>query len=122
MKTETQYAIRTCPLPTGPAPVAPCGQDVHIFWEGSAPLYSTILTDGTPVELNEDVAWCLTWRIECEAGHVLVVPVDMSIDPDAPDTDADEAHRTLRVSELARIVATLGALRSHPSDTAGDTK
>ena len=66
----SNYAEARCGLPG-------CGEPLHIIWTSSRAIY---LSD-TVAELRDPAA-CLTdtWHVECEAGHVVLLPPDTAED------------------------------------------
>ena len=117
MRVEPGYLACTMPVAiTG----GPCGEQIHIMWELSEPLHS----DDMRVPPVPGDAWVGTWRVECETGHVVLVPADPGCkhsDADAEhpdhgtpgmecDVDPSEELRTFRASDGARLVEVLTAL------------
>lgn len=102
----TPYTSLTCPLPN-------CDGPLHLMWDGQVTLYrfhfDTDHTDGLPSIRDCDVQ---TWRVECEAGHVIAVPGEMGCACDVPcacDADYDETNRTFRFADLDRLRSLLTA-------------
>ncbi|MDQ0371573.1 hypothetical protein [Catenuloplanes indicus] len=97
------YTPQTCVI-------ASCGSDLHVTWTLGMPLYRMDVEQlaGPP---TPDGAYTSDWKVECEAGHVVLVPSqDSPSDPDGTaDYDSDECYRTFRRSDLERLAALIPA-------------
>lgn len=70
VKGASHYAEAMCILPA-------CGQPLHLIWSGSRPVY---LSDTADMLRDPASATTTTWRVECEAGHVVLLPADTAGD------------------------------------------
>lgn len=97
------YAEARCPLPA-------CGETLHIAWSGQRAIY---LSDTAEMLRDPAGAHTTTWRVECEAGHVVLLPPDDGDDyhhfagicmcnEDYPD---QEAERMCEHNDMARLRA-----------------
>jgi hypothetical protein len=93
----SNYAEALCVL-------AGCGEPLHIIWSSSSALY---LSDTLDRLANATLVMTWTWQVECEAGHVVLLPQDTADDcytfglctckedyPD-PEIDAKCAHHDM---------------------------
>lgn len=82
-----------------------CGQPLHITWMASTAIY---LDDTAGKLRGPDLALTSTWQVNCEAGHIVLLPPDTADDycefagrctcnPDYPDVDAERlcAHNDM---------------------------
>ncbi|MFV2094852.1 hypothetical protein ACFHW1_05085 [Micromonospora sp. LOL_014] len=98
----------TCPLPD-------CGADLHLRWTLTVGLDAIELdaagTDSIGDPMTPTDADTATWRVECEAGHVVLLPRDPQCDARCPGGEAcdaeDESFREWRRSDVARLAALL---------------
>lgn len=104
-----------CPMPAPPEAV--CGKDLHLVWTSSRGLYLLDVTFPEPID--EGDAWVRSWRVECEDGHVLLLPGDpgckcadeVAAEPGHDcDVDASEESRSFRRSDGARLGKVLAHL------------
>lgn len=106
-----------CPMPGDTDGI--CGEGLHVMWASSQPLYLLDVTMPAPIESGSP--WVQSWTVECEAGHVVMVPADpgckhpdeVADDPEhLCDVDADEADRTFRAGDAARLAVILARLNA----------
>src|SRR5262249_7131403 len=111
-----------CPMPTRRDSI--CGKDLHIVWRASRGLYLLDVTLPEPIEPGD--AWVQDWSVECEDGHVLLVPGDPGCqhsdeeaehpDHGTPgrecDVDTSEEDRTFRASDAARLAVVLARINA----------
>ncbi len=95
----TTYVQLTCPLPG-------CGHQLHLTWTNGRALYNDDLTD-PPAATDLHTS---TWQVQCEDGHVVLVPTaaictrcggDGCVDH--CDTDCDDDYRTFRKVDADRL-------------------
>ena len=97
------YAEARCILPG-------CGEPLHMTWTGSRPVY---LSDTDAMLGGPAGAVTAMWQVDCEAGHVVLLPADTAGDwyefagqctcnPDYPDA---EAERMCAHNDMARLRA-----------------
>ena len=66
MPATDPFASLTCPMPD-------CDGDLYLAWDASVGLCNGTLTDDyNVIPISE--ATCMTWRVECAEGHVVLVP------------------------------------------------
>jgi len=96
------YAEARCILPG-------CGEPLHMTWSGSRSIYLSDTADMLANMLGgPSGAMTATWRVECEAGHVVLLPADTGDDwhefagrctcnPDYPDAERERlcAHNDM---------------------------
>lgn len=63
--TDPQFTDTHCPM-------LGCHQPLHLVWTLSRPIWLSDLT-GTDLP-NPSDAYTASWRVECEEGHVLLLP------------------------------------------------
>ena len=107
----SHYAEARCGL-------AVCGQPLHLVWSYSTAIY----LDDTAEKLQgppEGAALTATWQVECEAGHVLLLPPDTAEDwyefagrcicnPDYPDPDYEQNCPHNDMDRLRSVLAPEG--------------
>lgn len=115
MTTAGDAAIAglTCPMPTGPD--TSCAQDLHLVWDMSRGLYLSDVI--TPAPISAGDAWVQAWSVECEAGHVLLVPDDAYCQHDNADqaghecdVDASDEVRSFRAADAGRLAGVLARM------------
>jgi hypothetical protein len=107
----------TCPMPD-------CGQDLFLDWslsigltaDADAPLVDNVPTPDSPHTSD--------WKIECLAGHVILVPGNAGCDcddqggencPHVDERDWSDESRTFRrhdAERLTTVIATLKAVQA----------
>lgn len=55
--------------------LADCGELLHIVYKVSQPVYLSFMAGDLAAPATEG-GWFTTWRVECEAGHVVLLPPD----------------------------------------------
>lgn len=117
-----------CPMPTGDGPKV-CAKDLHIVWSASRGLYLLDVT--TPEPIRPDDAWVQSWTVECEAGHVLLVPDALHCphypggdEPDDHlcDVDSTDEYRTFRAADGARLAVALARINAANLAPAGEVR
>lgn len=91
-----------------------CGEDLHLEWRMSRPLFVGDLAPGEEPPSPDD-AYAATWKVTCADGHVLLVPGGLDCPCEADDcdheyVDASEETRTFRGYDLDRLRGVLAAL------------
>lgn len=84
----------SCPIPG-------CISILHLTWTRSRPFSWIDLKDPRPLEPN--AAYTGTWQVECENGHIVMVPDPVCLG-DCPDPDVEHDHD----DELRRFTAADG--------------
>lgn len=103
----SKYDPLKCPLPG-------CGHDLHIIWSTSRAL----VVDDINVPPTVDDSDVGTWKVECEDGHVVLVPAhincakcdDEGCDPLGCDTDSSDDYRTFRRTDAGRLAEMIAAV------------
>lgn len=116
----TGYTPAKCSLP---GLKGPCGADLHLIQTLSTPILLASTTDDLA---DIKGAWSETWRVECEAGHTVLVPPDSCedsylfggcrCDPEdgpVPDPEADECCGH---GDMARLRAVVLAESAAPAE------
>ena len=90
-----------------------CTEALHLVWKLSAPLLRAELApDADPYQPAD--AWAGDWRIECEEGHVILVPgpagskdaaEEAACEANLCDHDHSDELRTWRRSDVDRLAA-----------------
>lgn len=97
-----------CPVPT--SETKKCAEPLHLMWTASRGLSAADVANPAPA--GPDDAWVQDWRVECERGHVVMVPADPHCphypggdEPDDHlcDVDGSDEYRTFRVSDATRL-------------------
>lgn len=73
-----------CPMPPG------CGADLYVFYESLVDLSGADFNEVEPPHPSN--VSCMTWRVECESGHVLLLPGPIDVD-DKDHVESDECRR-----------------------------
>lgn len=107
---DDDYTSARCAMPG-------CDANLHLIWTMSVPVY---LADLRPsAEPPEPVsAYTQTWRVECEEGHVLLLPGDCRCPCgndecngcQGYDFDGSEDTRTFRRQDTERLSVLLDTL------------
>jgi hypothetical protein len=101
-----------CPVPTGET--TKCATPLHLMWTASRGLSAADVAN--PTTTGPEDAWVQSWTVECERGHVVMVPGDpgckhpdeIAEQPDhVCDVDASEEFREFRISDADRLFETL---------------
>lgn len=110
---DAAIAGLTCPMPTGPATA--CTEDLHLVWTMSMGLNLSDVMIPAPIAPSD--AWVQSWSVECEAGHVLLVPDGSGCkhdDADQPghecDTDPSEFFQSFRAADAGRLAGVLARM------------
>jgi hypothetical protein len=67
--TATPYESAICPLPS-------CDGELYLMFEGGSPISAGDTSD--TLGLAASAPNFLTWKVECQHGHVLLVPTDVT--------------------------------------------
>lgn len=105
VKGAGNYAEARCILPG-------CGQPLHITWTASRAIY---LSDTDDSLRDPGSAHATTWHVECEAGHIVLLPPDDGDDyhefagpcvcnPDYPDKDREPMCAHNDMNRLRAVV------------------
>lgn len=111
-----------CPIPTRTNEV--CSKDLHVVWRMSRGL--SLLDVAVPEPIEPGDAWVQDWTVECEDGHVLLVPDNAGCrhsdeeaehpDHGTPgrecDVDSTDEYRTFRADDGARLAVVLARLNA----------
>ncbi len=101
-----------CPVPVDES--KKCAEPLHLMWTASRGLSAADVAN--PELTGPGDAWVQDWRVECERGHVVMVPGDpgckhpdeIAEQPDHMcDVDPSEEFREFRVSDAGRLFETL---------------
>ena len=111
--TDSPYSV-SCPMPE-------CTEDLYITYSGS---YGILPDDPAKAEqINPEDAHAQEWKVECAAGHVLLVPGPSGCDcndhdegdpcpiEELFDWGDEHEHRTFRQHDWARLNQVLVPLR-----------
>lgn len=106
--TPFDYATVTCPMPE-------CAAGLHLTWTLRRPVLAGDINANYHSLPATDDAYTATWQVNCEDGHVVLIPGDPACpcgddDCDHEDFDASDDLRTFRPHDLDRLRAVLDAL------------
>jgi hypothetical protein len=116
-ETTNPFDAVDCPIPG-------CGKPLHLVIEAARMLYQGDLDVTDPRQLPFDMSDMdgAEWKVECEVGHVVVLPTEYGRcdcdDPlgagcphDSVDYDQSDEVRQFRRRDLVRLQDLLDALR-----------
>lgn len=110
---DAAIAGLTCPMPTGPATA--CTKDVHLVWTMSMGLNLSDVMIPAPIGPSD--AWVQSWTVECEDGHVLLLPDTAGCQHGqdaAPEhecnADPNEFFQSFRAADAGRLAGVLARM------------
>jgi hypothetical protein len=109
------YAEARCFLPG-------CGEPLHLVWTATRAVY---LSDTDAALRDPAGALSMSWHVECEGGHLVLLPADTADDwyefagrctcnPDYPDEDRERACAHNDMARLRAVVLPEAAAGTEP--------
>lgn len=117
MSLDPTYVV-LCPMPE-------CDEALYLYWESDRTLAPDDLDSGDLGALRVDGANSQTWKVQCPAGHVLLIPgpsgclcEDDQGGPNCPHVEADydwsDDFREFTRHDRNRLRSVLALLRGEP--------
>lgn len=111
----SDYDATPCPMPD-------CGEPLHLMWDLGCYLYSGTVAADEGISVGDEGEG--TWRVECQNGHVVLLPGPAWCDCDDPqgetcphaeaDYDWTDEHRTFTRLDMGRLRDLLAKMAVHP--------
>lgn len=103
MPEVNEFSDLRCPMPPG------CGSEIWVKYDAYSWIVGANYNSGEAPALND--FFSLSWKVECQFGHVLLVPTEY-VDCDDEDSVESDEYRIFTDKDMKRLIQVLKLLNA----------